>query len=176
LEVLPDADAIMGSVYIVPSSVNTQIILLGDLIVTDTLSPSERSQRMARVKAKNTKPEMFVRRIVHAAGYRYKLHDPNLPGKPDLVFGRRRKVIFINGCFWHSHSECSLARTPKSNFDFWSNKLQRNKARDEENIQKLNELSWEVLVLWECELRNSEVLVEKIKSFLGATRVGGDQK
>lgn len=144
--------------------------------VTDTLSPTERSQRMARVRAKDTKPEMFVRRIVHAAGYRYKLHDANLPGKPDLVFGRRRKVIFIHGCFWHSHGACSLARIPKSNLDFWINKLQRNKARDEENIKKLHELGWEVLVLWECELRSSDVLVMKIANYLGATRAGGGSK
>lgn len=144
--------------------------------MADTLSPAERSQRMARVRAKNTKPEMFVRRFVHAAGYRYTLHDANLPGKPDLVFGRRRKVIFVHGCFWHSHSACSFARIPKSNVYFWVGKLQRNRERDEENLKKLRELGWDALVLWECELRSCEALATKIKNFLGPRRVNDDPR
>ncbi|MGE6919774.1 very short patch repair endonuclease [Achromobacter kerstersii] len=134
--------------------------------MVDTLSRFERSARMALVRAKDTKPELSIRRAVFKNGYRYQLHDKKMPGKPDMVF-TRRKVIFINGCFWHRHEECSLARIPKSNRDFWINKLSANKARDEENWKKLRECGWSVLVIWECELRNIHSLLIKVKNFLG---------
>lgn len=134
----------------------------------DTLTPNERSERMSRVKGKNTKPEMIVRRLVWSMGYRYRLHDKKLPGKPDLVFRRLYKVVFVHGCYWHRHEGCKLARLPKSRREFWIPKLEANKVRDVENIKKLKELGWGVLVVWECELRNPEQVKRKIKEFLGS--------
>ena len=135
---------------------------------TDTLTPAARSERMSRIHGKDTKPEMTVRRLVHGLGYRYRLHRGNLPGKPDLVFSRRRKVIFVHGCFWHRHPDanCKLARLPKSRLEFWRSKLEGNRLRDLENHKKLTENGWRALVLWECELRDIPKIEEKIRSFL----------
>lgn len=135
----------------------------------DSLTPKERSQRMSRVRGKDTKPEMVVRRLVHGMGYRYRLHRRNLPGIPDLVFPSRKKVIFIHGCFWHRHPDpkCKLARLPKSRLEFWKPKLEANRRRDLENINKLLLLGWEVLVVWECELGDKEQLENTVGSFLG---------
>ena len=135
----------------------------------DTLSQQERSKRMSLVRGRDTKPEMRVRQLTHALGYRYRLHRRSLPGKPDLVFGPRRKVIFVHGCFWHRHSDpsCKLARLPKSRRDFWLPKLEGNRARDERNKKKLTELGWDVLEIWECETADTKALAKKIKGFLG---------
>jgi DNA mismatch endonuclease, patch repair protein len=134
----------------------------------DTLSPAARSERMSRIRGKDTQPEMKVRRLIHGMGYRYRLHLGNLPGRPDLVFSSRRKVIFVHGCFWHRHPDvrCKLARLPKSRLDFWQPKLESNRARDFENQKKLAENGWQVLVLWECELRDASNLEHRIRSFL----------
>jgi DNA mismatch endonuclease (patch repair protein) len=121
---------------------------------------------MAQVRAKDTKPEMLVRRLVHAMGYRYRLHRRDLPGSPDLVFVSRRKVIFVHGCFWHRHSGCRLARLPKSRLDFWLQKLTANAERDLRNEHALHQLGWEILTLWECELGSAEVIAGRIKDFL----------
>lgn len=121
---------------------------------------------MSLVKGKNTRPEMIVRRLVHGLGFRYRLHDAKLPGKPDLVFTRKRKVIFVHGCFWHRHKGCILARTPKSNQEFWCAKLESNRVRDEVNLQKLHEAGWDTLVIWECELRDQNALTQRLRSFL----------
>lgn len=136
--------------------------------MTDTLNRAERSERMSRIRGKNTKPELAVRRLVHGMGYRYRLHRRDLPGIPDLVFPRFKKVIFIHGCFWHRHPDphCKLARMPKSRIDFWEPKLEANRQRDEVNVQKLFRLGWKVLVVWECEIGNKEQLENKIRSFL----------
>lgn len=136
--------------------------------MTDTVSAVERSRLMSRVKGKNTRPEMLIRRLVHGAGYRYRLHGAKLPGKPDLVFASRRKVIFVHGCFWHRHDHCALARMPKSNREFWVAKLEGNKERDAANHRKLREMGWDVLVIWECELRDLEAVLRRITCFLGA--------
>jgi len=133
--------------------------------MVDTVSVTERSEIMSRVRHKDTKPEMVVRRLIHKAGFRYRLHVPNLPGKPDLVFPKRKKIIFIHGCFWHSHGGCHHARVPKSRTSFWATKFESNKARDARNLHALTEAGWQVLVLWECELTNPN-LIEKIKDFL----------
>lgn len=135
---------------------------------TDTLTPAARSERMSRIRNKDTRPEMQVRRLAHGLGYRYRLHDADLPGKPDLVFSKRRKVIFVHGCFWHRHpaADCKLARLPKSRLDFWRPKLENNRARDLENQKKLAMEGWQVLVLWECELRDVHRLEQRIRSFL----------
>jgi DNA mismatch endonuclease (patch repair protein) len=134
----------------------------------DNLSPEARSRQMSLVKAKNTRPEMAVRRLVFAMGYRYRLHDARLPGTPDLVFARRGKVLFVHGCFWHRHENCDLARLPKSRLDFWLPKLEGNRARDRVNQRLLRKSGWRVLVVWECELRNLAKLSRKIRRFLEA--------
>lgn len=134
----------------------------------DTLSPSERSKRMSRIKGKDTAPEMVVRRLIHKMGFRYRLHRKDLPGRPDLVFPRRRKVIFVHGCFWHRHPapECRLARLPKSRLEFWLPKLEANQSRDTRNQGALFNSGWQVLVVWECELRDKEQLENKLREFL----------
>lgn len=124
---------------------------------------------MARVRGKNTRPEMIVRRLAHALGYRYRLHKKELPGQPDLVFASRHKAIFVHGCFWHRHADsaCRLARLPKSHQDFWVAKLEANAARDIKNQEKLREMGWDVLVIWECELKGRASLQYRLESFLG---------
>jgi DNA mismatch endonuclease, patch repair protein len=136
----------------------------------DSLSPKERSEIMARVRAKNTRPELRVRKLVFALGYRYRLYDRKLPGCPDLVFGPRRKVIFVHGCFWHRHARCALARLPKSRLDFWLPKLEGNKSRDQRNRRALARRGWKVLTIWECQLRDAGRLNNKIRRFLDAKR------
>lgn len=136
--------------------------------MVDTLTPAERSKRMALVRSRNTKPEMVVRRLVHKMGYRYRLHGKDLPGRPDLVFPRLRKVLFVHGCFWHRHPnpECKLARLPKSRLDFWRPKLEENRRRDRAQQEALLDMGWRFLVIWECELRDVQNLVEKLRMFL----------
>lgn len=135
----------------------------------DTLTPKERSKRMSLVRGRDTKPEMRVRRLVHSLGYRYRLHRRDLPGSPDLVFGPRRKVIFVHGCFWHRHPapSCKLARLPKSRQEFWLPKLEGNRARDERINAALTAMGWTVLEIWECETADTESLAERIRGFLG---------
>ncbi len=133
---------------------------------TDTLSPAERSERMGRVRNKDTKPEMRVRRLVHSLGYRYRLHYGRLPGRPDIAFPERRKVIFVHGCFWHRHEGCSRCRMPKSRREYWAPKLEKNRLRDIETRAKLEELGWDVLVVWECETEEAAGLPGRIMSFL----------
>ena len=131
----------------------------------DTLSAAERSERMSLVRSKDTKPEMAVRRLVHGLGYRYKLHDSSLPGKPDLVFPSRRKVIFVHGCFWHRHGKrCPLTRLPKSRLDFWQPKLEQNHKRDQRNRRLLQADGWRALTIWECQLHRD--LGPRITKFL----------
>jgi len=125
-----------------------------------------RSENMRRIRSKDTAPEMAVRRLVHGMGYRYRLHRKDIPGKPDLSFPGRRKVIFIHGCFWHQHPGCREGRPPKSNADYWLPKLERNQARDKEALEQLAASGWEALVLWECEMKDIPALTGKIKNFL----------
>ncbi len=132
----------------------------------DTLTPAERSQRMSLVKGRDTGPELVVRRIVTSLGFRYRLNAKGIPGRPDLVFKGRRKVIFVHGCFWHRHPRCVLARLPKSRHDFWIPKLEANRTRDKKTLSRLRQAGWSVLVVWECQLRNLDKLAERIDSFL----------
>jgi DNA mismatch endonuclease (patch repair protein) len=118
--------------------------------MADTFTKSERSRIMAAVKAKDTTPEMIVRRLVHAMGYRYRLHVQSLPGNPDLVFPRLRKVLFVSGCFWHMHT-CGRCRIPSARRDYWVRKLERNAARDKRVQRALRRAGWQVLVIWECQ-------------------------
>lgn len=122
---------------------------------------------MAAIRSKNMKPEMRVRSLVHRMGYRFRLHRKDLPGKPDLVFGPRRKVIFVHGCYWHQHSDpaCLDGRPPKSNTAYWLPKLQRNVERDASNIEALEALGWSVMVIWECETKRED-LAERLQAFL----------
>jgi DNA mismatch endonuclease, patch repair protein len=136
----------------------------------DTLTPEQRSERMGRVRNKDTRPELRLRRLVFSLGYRYRLHYSRLPGRPDLVFPGKRKVIFVHGCFWHRHEGCPLCRLPKSRLDFWKPKLEGNKQRDVKNQEKLREMGWGFLVVWECELRDTEALKTRVKNFLEDNR------
>jgi DNA mismatch endonuclease (patch repair protein) len=135
----------------------------------DTLSPQERSKRMSLVRGTNTKPEMLVRRMIHGMGYRYRIHVSKLPGRPDLVFSNRGKIIFIHGCFWHRHPKvtCKLARMPKSKLNFWRPKLEQNRRRDIQAQRQLKRDGWRILVLWECEIRSAN-LADKVNEFLEA--------
>ncbi len=134
----------------------------------DTLTPEQRSERMGRVRNKDTSPEWKVRRLLHRMGYRYRLHARDLPGRPDIVFRKRRKVIFVHGCFWHQHPDpsCSLARRPKSRQEFWSAKFEANVARDARNTTALTEDDWQVFVVWECQLRDLAGLEARLRGFL----------
>lgn len=123
---------------------------------------------MRAIRSKDMKPEMRVRRLAHAMGYRFRLHRKDLPGKPDLVFSSRRAVIFVHGCFWHQHAskECKIARQPKSNLDYWVPKLKRNIVRDMENQKALEAKGWRVMVIWECQSKDDAILRLIIKDFL----------
>ena len=125
-----------------------------------------RRKTMQAVKSKNTKPEMVVRRLVYALGYRYRLHRNDLPGKPDLVFQSRRKVILVHGCFWHGHTCKRGARVPKSNAEYWTGKIQRNRDRDAWVKAKLIESGWSVCIIWECELTSRTKLEKRLSDFL----------
>jgi DNA mismatch endonuclease, patch repair protein len=125
-----------------------------------------RSERMARIRKTDTKPEMIVRRLVHAMGYRYRLHVRRLPGNPDIVLPRHRKVILVHGCFWHRHSCPDGRKLPRSKPEYWAPKLERNRRRDEKNIAMLVDLGWTPLVIWECELRPLDMLKRKLADFL----------
>jgi DNA mismatch endonuclease (patch repair protein) len=121
---------------------------------------------MSQIRNKNTKPEIIVRSIVHRMGFRFSLHNKKLPGKPDIVLCRHKKIIFVHGCFWHIHN-CKYGRVkPATNAEFWATKRQRNAARDKENIKQLKKLDWRVLVIWECQIRKPESVVKKIRKFL----------
>lgn len=132
----------------------------------DTLSKSERSVRMGLIKSRDTAPELIIRRLVDMLGYRYRLHEKTLPGRPDLVFPSRHKVIFMHGCFWHRHNRCQLARLPKSRPEFWLPKLEENKRRDRTIRCALTRQGWKSLVLWECELRDPVRVMIKTLVFL----------
>ncbi|MEY9096710.1 very short patch repair endonuclease [Paenibacillus sp. RC84] len=131
----------------------------------DSFSKEKRSQIMSKIKSKNTTPELIVRRLLHKMGYRFRLHRTDLPGKPDIVLPRFKKVIFVNGCFWHGHSNCKKSQLPESNKKFWQDKISRNINRDAENIKKLIEMGWGVLTIWDCQtkkrgIENLEMLLD----------------
>lgn len=134
--------------------------------MVDTVAPERRSEIMGRVRGKNTQPELVLRRLVYAAGYRYRLHRRDLPGTPDLIFAGRRKVLFVHGCFWHRHENCPSTRTPKSKVEFWTSKFERTRARDSEVLAALTSLGWTTLVVWECELARPEVVMKRVQMFL----------
>ncbi|WP_425909754.1 very short patch repair endonuclease [Nitrobacter sp. TKz-YC02] len=130
------------------------------------LTSPERSAAMRAVRSRDTAPELFVRRMVHRLGYRFRLHRKDLPGNPDIVFPSRRKVIFVHGCFWHGHNCKRGAREPKANADYWRAKIGRNRLRDSASVKALRAAGWTPLVVWECELRVPDKLKAKITRFL----------
>ena len=132
----------------------------------DRISVERRSENMRRIRDKDTAPEMLVRRLVHNLGYRYRLHAKDLPGKPDLVFRGRKKAIFVHGCFWHFHSACREGRIPGSRIEFWEAKLRRNQERDQRHLMAMSQLKWKVLVIWECEIGNTQKLKQRLQKFL----------
>lgn len=137
--------------------------------MADNRTKEQRSYCMQRIKGKNTKPEILVRKYIHEKGFRFRLHTANLPGRPDIVLKKYKTVIFVNGCFWHGHSKCKNAKRPQTNMDFWSNKITSNKKRDKKNLILLHELGWYVITVWECELEKNnspktlKTIIEKIK-------------
>jgi len=122
---------------------------------------------MASIGGKNTVPELAVRRLAHGMGYRFRLHRRDLPGSPDLVFVKQRKILFVHGCFWHGHA---CKRLPRSNVPFWSGKIEKNRARDARNLSDLRRLGWKTLVVWQCETRDLGALAAKLRRFLGNRR------
>jgi DNA mismatch endonuclease (patch repair protein) len=133
----------------------------------DRVTPQVRSRMMRAIRSKDMKPELAVRRLIYGLGYRYRLHDHKLPGRPDMVFSSRRRVIFVHGCFWHQHDVgCTLTHVPRSNLRYWRPKLDRNKARDLANCDALRSAGWGVLIVWECEVRNVRALAKTVKRFL----------
>lgn len=131
----------------------------------DHVSKSVRSRIMASVHTKDTLPECRLRSMIHKKGYRYSLHRSDLPGKPDLVFSCRKKVIFVHGCFWHGH-RCKYGRLPKSKIAYWESKITTNKERDKRQQKELKRLGWSVMIVWQCQLKNEEFLLQRVVEFL----------
>lgn len=132
--------------------------------MVDSLTPERRSWNMGRIPGKNTKPELAVRSMLHSLGYRFRVNKKDLPGKPDIVLKKYNTVVFVHGCFWHRHKNCSDATTPKSRTEFWEKKFSDTVARDKRNIDLLSGLGWRIVLVWECELKDPDSLIEKLKS------------
>ena len=141
--------------------------------MADLLSPEKRSWNMSRIKGANTKPEMLVRSMLHRAGFRFRIHDKSLPGKPDIVLKKYKSVIFVNGCFWHRHEGCAEATTPKTRREFWEAKFKRTVVRDKEQKDALEKLGWHVFCIWECELKHSaDRIISQVVNELKGGRCG----
>lgn len=134
--------------------------------VPDTLSKAERSRNMSKIRGKNTGPERMVRSLLHRAGYRFRLHVKDLPGKPDIVLPKYRAVVFVHGCFWHRHKGCKGATVPKSHKKFWAEKFARNVANDKRHLRRLRRRGWRVIVVWECQLRHPARVLARLNRFL----------
>ncbi len=132
----------------------------------DVLTKEQRKKCMSHIKGEDTKPEIIVRSWLHNNGYRFRIHHSNLPGKPDIVLKKYNLVIFVHGCYWHRHKNCKYATTPKTNYEFWQAKFEENIARDTKNIEELSSQGWNVLILWECQVKTNEfisILDSKLK-------------
>jgi len=138
--------------------------------IVDIVDKAKRSEVMRSVKSRDTKPELLVRRMLHKAGFRYRLHAKNLPGKPDIVFPSKHKAILVHGCFWHQHRGCHLADRPTSNTEYWNPKLDGNMARDARNLEALRKSGWEVLIIWDCQTRDKDALLKGLVKFLRKPR------
>jgi DNA mismatch endonuclease (patch repair protein) len=136
------------------------------LLIMDTVSRAVRSRMMAGIRSRNTRPEKVVRSLLHRLGYRFRLHAKELPGRPDIFLPKHRKVIFVNGCYWHGHT-CRIARLPQSRLDYWLPKIQKTQARDLEAVHQLVDIGWRSLTIWECETRRHLGLLEsKLREFI----------
>lgn len=142
--------------------------------MADRLSSQKRSWNMSRIKSRDTTPELAVRKVLYRMGYRYRLHSPAVPGKPDIVLKRFRIAIFVHGCFWHRHSGCKFSYIPKSRVEFWAKKFEENIRRDETVRKQLSELGWKYLTIWECETKSSETIEHLLRGFLGENGTGSD--
>lgn len=134
--------------------------------MTDIFSTEKRSDVMSKIKSKNTKPEKVVRSLLFSLGYRFRLHVKDLPGKPDIVLPKYKTVVLVNGCFWHGHENCKDAGIPKTNSNFWYDKISKNKERDKRVLNELEQAGWKVLVVWECQIDDKEKLISFLKSEL----------
>ncbi|MBR5199556.1 MAG: DNA mismatch endonuclease Vsr [Bacteroidales bacterium] len=144
--------------------------------MSDKLTPQQRSQCMSRIRGKDTKPEILVRKGLHARGFRFRLQDRKLPGRPDIVLPKYGVAIMVNGCFWHGHKGCRYATKPKSNVEFWQSKIQRNQHRDEVTSAHLEALGWHVITIWECELRSADALQSRLDVLADEIRNAGRAK
>jgi DNA mismatch endonuclease (patch repair protein) len=133
----------------------------------DHVTQEKRSWLMSRVSSKNTKPEIAVRRLLHSLGYRFRIHYKSLRGTPDIVFTKRKKIVFIHGCFWHGHDGCRYAKLPASRTAFWAEKMARNRERDQQVYEALERQGWKLMIVWQCELKRKDELIEKLVKFLG---------
>lgn len=144
---------------------------MGDAL--DIISKEKRSHIMSLIKSKNTKPELIVRSFLHHQGLRFRLHKKDLPGQPDLVFKKFNTVIFVHGCFWHGHDDpnCKSSHIPKSNSQFWSNKIEKNQNRDKSNMEKLKTLGWRIITIWECEIKKPQILDKLLYNILATNHI-----
>lgn len=138
--------------------------------MADRMSRSKRSALMARIRRSDTGPELSVRRLLHHLGYRFRIQLAEVPGRPDVAFPKKKRAIFIHGCFWHAHQGCPIHKIPKTRTDFWQEKFKRNRERDQRLLKEADAQGWECLVLWECELGDLKVVGERLKRFLGEPR------
>ncbi|MGE4489356.1 MAG: very short patch repair endonuclease [Kiritimatiellales bacterium] len=138
--------------------------------MADHLTPRERSELMSRIHGKNTKPEIFVRSMLHRKGYRFSLHRKDLPGKPDIVLRKYRSVIFVHGCFWHRHKGCKNATEPKTNIEFWQKKFERNVFNDQKHARELRRLGWHVITVWECQLKKPDRVFRRLEKALAENK------
>lgn len=144
----------------------SQLLARKVAVLADKLTASERSATMSRVRNTNTKPEMQVRKLLHGMGYRFRLHRNDLPGTPDIVLPRHRKVIFVHGCFWHGHKDCKRGARPVTNIEFWNAKLDRNEDRDRIAVLALSAAGWKSLILWQCQINKADDLRTRLRAFL----------
>lgn len=144
--------------------------------MADIVSRSKRKEMMSSVKQRHTKPEITVRKLLHRLGYRFRLHSKKLPGTPDIVLPKYKSVIFVHGCFWHQHKGCRKSRRPTSNVEFWNEKLDKNIERDNRKESELKNAGWKVLTVWDCEIKDEDLLIEKVKNFLTQSAKNANQK
>lgn len=136
--------------------------------MADVFSKEKRSEIMSRIKGGNTKPELIVRSLLHRLGYRFRLHRKDLPGKPDIVLPRHKKVVFVNGCFWHGHEGCKRSSIPSSNTEFWETKIKKNIERDKTKIRELKRLGWKVLIIWQCRIKDTDKVIATLEKFMNS--------
>lgn len=139
--------------------------------MADKLTPAERSAHMARIKRSNTQPELFVRKLLFRLGYRFRIQQKGVPGRPDIALPGRRKAIFVHGCFWHAHENCLISRVPKTRTEFWKAKFAANRERDRRLESLASQSGWSCLVIWECELKDEAKLTRALRAHLGPSRM-----